>query len=252
MTLAALKKKIHIYLWKKLKYSVKFKLFLYRIIWFLPKNFRKTDAIWEQLHLLSTRKSQITFINIGSNDGLSGDPLIEFIFRYKWKGLMVEPLPYVFDRLQRVYLDHKNVTCVNVAIAEKSTRKDFYYLADSKHLPPGSDQMGSFDKKHILKYEFMFPNAKKYLRSMSIECLTIEDLLTRYPLPQVDLYLIDTEGYDYEILKLINFSQYKPELIIYEHQHLSDKNITKSKQLLKEQGYSLTSEGGNTVASLLR
>lgn len=53
----------------------------------------------------------------------------------------------------------------------------------------------------------------------------------------IDIIHIDTEGFDYEILKLINFEYYKPFLLIYEHKHLSKIAQAAAQRLLGEQRY---------------
>ena len=43
----------------------------------------------------------VFFVQVGANDGDLLDPLREEIGFRKWSGIMVEPVPYVFERLQR-------------------------------------------------------------------------------------------------------------------------------------------------------
>src|SRR5947208_7530018 len=42
---------------------------------------------------------EATFIQIGANEGHELDPLTGPIERRRWTGVMVEPVPYVFERL---------------------------------------------------------------------------------------------------------------------------------------------------------
>lgn len=50
---------------------------------------------------------------------------------------------------------------------------------------------------------------------------------------------IDTEGYDYEIIKQVFLTEIKPKIILYEHKLLSIKDRTDSKKLLKNCGYNV-------------
>jgi len=48
---------------------------------------------------------EIAFLQIGSNDGIGGDPLREFIVgSANWHGVFVEPVPQMFAQLRRNYL----------------------------------------------------------------------------------------------------------------------------------------------------
>ena len=54
---------------------------------------------------LSQRVNQIHFLEIGAMDGKSFDLLHEMIHRYKWTGVLVEPLPDLFEELKNNYVD---------------------------------------------------------------------------------------------------------------------------------------------------
>ena len=48
---------------------------------------------------------------------------------------------------------------------------------------------------------------------------------------------IDTEGFDTEALKQIDFRRFQPSVVIYEHIHLDDGAKRASKELLAILGY---------------
>jgi len=50
---------------------------------------------------------------------------------------------------------------------------------------------------------------------------------------------IDTEGYDYEILKTLDFANQSPVMIIIEHIHLSNAHKTEMVNLLRKYSYSI-------------
>lgn len=58
-----------------------------------------TNELYEFLKKFSAVNKTCNFIQIGSNDGLANDPLREFVLSKRWKGILVEPVPYLFDRL---------------------------------------------------------------------------------------------------------------------------------------------------------
>ena len=65
------------------------------------------------------------FIEIGSNDGDQHDHLQPLIRSLQWTGLMVEPVPYVFERLRHNYADLDRVTLENAAIADRDGQVPF-------------------------------------------------------------------------------------------------------------------------------
>jgi hypothetical protein len=42
-------------------------------------------------------------------------------------------------------------------------------------------------------------------------------------LKKIDIVLVDVEGFDLKVLKLIEIKKYRPFLIKYEHKHFGDK-----------------------------
>jgi len=48
------------------------------------------------------------------------------------------------------------------------------------------------------------------------------------------LLQIDTEGYDYEVIKLFNIEKSQPKVIIYENEHLTTEQKKLCTQILTE------------------
>jgi hypothetical protein len=93
--------------------------------WYLPQKIENIDLVFEHL---SQTQDNISFLQIVSNDGISSDPLNKFINKYNWKGILVEPIPFLFEKLKRNYVHkNKNLIFYNIAIsAEAEGQKDFF------------------------------------------------------------------------------------------------------------------------------
>src|SRR5438093_1498023 len=77
-----------------------------------PRRLRNAIDRWRLVRRLAGRRllrafaaeyPNAFFIEIGSNDGEHDDHLRPFILSRPWSGIMVEPVPYVFERLRRNY-----------------------------------------------------------------------------------------------------------------------------------------------------
>jgi FkbM family methyltransferase len=192
------------------------------------------------------------FIQIGSNDGDHIDPLRAMVLQYRWRGIMVEPVPYVFARLQSNYAPHaKRVRLENVAIADCNGTLPFYHLAqvdnyEREGLPFWYDQLGSFKKEVILGHAHTIPDIAKRLVTSEVSCITFDALCQRNGVEHIDLLHTDTEGYDFTLLKLIDLARHRPRVLIYEHQHLSAKDRAACIAYLAQFGYIGFSEGMDT------
>lgn len=234
-----------------LRNSVFVKSILYRFLWMLPERFRGTDSVREALKTLGTAERPVFFVNIGANDGLAGDPLREFVITRRWRGILVEPVPFVFERLKKAYRGRPAIFCENAAIAETSGVKQFWYLRKNRVLDPGYDQVGSLDRSRVEKLDqSIYPGSDRFLECCNVPCMTLRDLLAKHLVSHVDVFLVDTEGHDAKIVDQIDLATSPPSVIIYEHRHLSSSEQERCLHRLKTAKYELRECGGNTIAAL--
>ncbi|MFW9882518.1 MAG: FkbM family methyltransferase [Candidatus Thorarchaeota archaeon] len=212
----------------------------------------KYKLMKDEFHSIIRERAEKTkdffFIQIGANDGISGDPIHAYILKYNWKGILVEPVKYLFDRLVKNYKRRKNLVFENVAVSDKNEYKKFYRLREgSDVLPPGYDQLGSFIPEVILKNMENIPDIDKYLITEKVKCVTFKSLIEKYNVKKIDLLHLDTEGYDHKIIKLIDFNKIRPKMILYEHRHLKNNNKQECMDFLKNKGYCLIEKGNDTL-----
>ncbi|MGH8505190.1 MAG: FkbM family methyltransferase [Stenotrophobium sp.] len=190
------------------------------------------------------------FIQIGSNDGKQLDHLQTAILNQHWCGIMIEPVPYVFARLRRNYGHLKDrVQLENVAIGERNGSMPFWHLrqaATDDPITPWYDALGSFRKDVILKHAIYIPDLEQRLTCTEVPTLTFAELCERHRVGQVDLIQMDTEGYDYEIIKRIDFARYRPALLIYEHHHFDAQTQAACEARLRGFGYDVVRESIDT------
>jgi FkbM family methyltransferase len=191
------------------------------------------------------------FIEVGSNDGDQHDHLRPLIMSHGWTGVMVEPVPYVFERLRRNYGDVEGVALENAAIAERDGMMPFYHLAqvaedERAQLPPWYDAIGSFSREALLGHADKIPDIERRVVTTEVPALTFESLCRKHGVEGLDLLLIDTEGYDWEIIKTIDFSVRQPRLLIYEHYHLPKEVRAQCRELLHGHGFETLEEGFDT------
>jgi FkbM family methyltransferase len=191
------------------------------------------------------------FIEIGANDGKQHDHLRPMILEHQWRGVMVEPVPYVFERLRGNYAGVDRVAVENAAIAERDGHRPFYHLApvadyEREGLPQWYDGIGSFSRESVLDHQRLIPDIESRLVQTEVRCLTFDSLCAKHGFDRVDLLLVDTEGYDYEVLQNIDFHRHRPVLVIYEHYHLSEADQAAAETAMRAAGYETMSEGFDT------
>ena len=179
------------------------------------------------------------FAQVGANDGKSGDPFFHLVNLLKWNGIMFEPVPYVFEKLKNNYKNNKNIYLENKALTIEGGNLKFYYLKKSNNpnLPQWYDQIGSFNLEVLKKHKSSIPDFENLLTHSEVKTTNFDEIIKEYKLKNIDLIFIDTEGYDYEIIKMIPFEKISPSIILFEHKHLSKKDFNESLKKLTNLGY---------------
>ena len=191
----------------------------------------------------------VRFVQIGSNDAAFGDPIIDFVLRHGWSGVMVEPVPNIYARLRRRHGANPRLRFENLAIDSSDGSRVFYSLQPLAAPPsPWYDQMGSFSREHILKHERFTPGLAQHIRETTVECLRLDTLLARHGIRELQLLHIDAEGHDYAVLQSLDFSRCQPELLLFEHGHLPREERTACAAFLEARGYRLLHEGRDCLA----
>lgn len=194
------------------------------------------------------------FVQIGANDGVLYDPMRRQILRRRWRGVMVEPVPEIYARLQHNYRDlYPRVRLDNVAVSATPGQQPFYHLAQvsdpvAEGLPVWYHALGSFHKDVVLSHREHIPDIDERLVQRMVPCVTVQELCERHGLERVDLVQSDTEGHDFEVIKLLNLEQLRPKLLLYEHHHLGSHDRDACKTLLHNNGYECMEYGYDTLA----
>ncbi len=195
-------------------------------------------------------RRDVFFVQIGANDGKADDMLYPLVREHKWKGVLVEPVKYLFDRLVANYAETQGLVFENAALMDQDGSAVFYRLRQTDDpLPDWYDKLGSFSREVVLSHKGAIPNIEDYLLEETVECVSFATLVARHKVRRIDMILVDTEGLDFEILKKIEFRHYHPKLIIYEQKHLSSEDKAEAVRLLKRNGYIVHPCGMNNVAT---
>lgn len=199
--------------------------------------------------LMARRGNALSFVQIGANDGMFGDPLRSYVLSRDWRGILVEPQPNVFVRLKANYTDCADrLVFENLAISDQSVL--------TLYLPPleleGRDAVyaESIVSSNAQVIARQIGMAEHKLRTVDVPSMTLDALLAKHGLADLDLLQIDAEGYDWHVLQTLDLSRVRPRLIQLETGHLRRCDLAEMARHLNEAGYLIYYGGwqGDTVA----
>lgn len=245
----AVMKKIVKYIFRENSNNYKLLSFLYHWkdkYWQPPRYSNLNDL----LAVYSKINKEINFIQVGSNDGITNDPLYPFIQEFSWSGVCIEPLPSNFKKLTDTYKNHSNIHLLNAAIGSGKEEK-IYFINPEKAdrlgilLPPWYNQLASFNKNLVIA-DLQGEGKAEVIDEAMISSFSFQKVIDKFYITKVDLLHIDTEGADWLILSSFPFDSITPEVIVFEHNHLKLADYKKANQFLKSRGFKLLRVGTDT------
>jgi len=202
------------------------------------------------------------FLNIGANDGITNDPIYDFIAPFKLKGIAVEPLAFIFGDLQK-NLKNWDVACENAALCMPNQETfEFYRLSDEVlEISSRGTQCSAMSRQTILnEYERFFSvmapeNSREVctkeeydrvkamniddiiVKDETVKFLTLDALLSKYDVKKVDILNLDIEELDFDIFSEFDFEKYKPKVLFLEDEHFSTEQKGFVDKVLQSLGF---------------
>jgi FkbM family methyltransferase len=164
-------------------------------------------------------------------------------------GILVEPLPHLIPHIEKNYKDIKNINIENKAIAvDNSTSVSFFYDINDP-----ITELSSMSKQHLLEHRVKESDIKE----ISVETESLNSMIDRYGITELDYLFVDTEGFDYDILMSLDLDKYKIQNIIFEDIHMDGtgqrgiKYKTLVDRLISE-GYAVEKYNNNNTRCILK
>ncbi len=198
------------------------------------------------------------FVEAGANDGITQSNSFFFEKTLGWKGLCVEPIPEVFEKLKK----NRSCICFQGCISDAERMATFVeFLRRTSATAEGekiyirctadcdslkqiiaslksslvSGLTEKFDPRHLERWGHL-PN-----KIISVPCYLPETIFDMYSIQHIDLLSLDTEGGEYDILKAIDFDAVYIDVIQVEDRW-PDGRI---RALLTNKGYAFVTRIGN-------
>ncbi|HZL59422.1 MAG TPA: FkbM family methyltransferase [Stellaceae bacterium] len=156
------------------------------------------------------------FVDVGAYDGVTFSNTLLFE-RHGWRGICIEPLPSVFEKLKA----NRSAVCLNCAVSDRSGRAAFV----EADMPGGYEKMYSglranFDEHHARLIREHGSNVRTY----EIQVRTLREILEAHSARTVDYLSVDTEGSEWKILR--DF-----DLVAFDVKVLSVENNTRDEKI---------------------
>lgn len=201
-------------------------------------------------------QSDIFVLKIGANDGLTNDPIGDYLLSdSRYRGVLVEPVPHYARLLADNFATTGRFSIERVAVSQSSGESKIYYVAEH-----ASDLLGeyfdvpamrgiaSLNRRHVLKH--LAPQYHSVVETDTVECLTVKELLRRNHVKHIDLLHIDAEGYDWMILQQFDFDIVRPKIVLFERDQLDKQDQEAARDMMQNAGYEVKAMGRDFLCLL--
>ncbi|WAC22785.1 FkbM family methyltransferase [Blastomonas sp. SL216] len=175
------------------------------------------------------------FLQVGANNGIDFDDFFAIVGAHELPGIAVEPIAYYFQTLEEVYKRHRDIRTLNVAIHPVETSAILYRVDPAKVSISWQHGIGSFSRAHILKNGV----PAEHIIEEQVECLSLADIVAHH-VPEnasIDILMCDTEGFDGEIMQMVDLVHIRPKVIKFESINLSQDVVRTIAARLCQAGY---------------
>jgi FkbM family methyltransferase len=220
----------------------------------LERSFEKyLIKVEDFLEPLIKQKKIKKIIQVGANDGRRDDFLYK-IFNNNLDAILIEPIENAFEKLKKNYKNFDNVKCLNLAIDISHNQKKKIYTLDLRYEEYYKKKfneanvewlnvLSSFSRDHLIKSGIK----NKHICSKEVNIITFVDLIKTYNYQDVDLIIIDTEGFDTVLVNnFIDKLNIEP-IIIFEWIHAKKMDILNLLEKLKTKNYYVLKIGKDLI-----
>ena len=143
------------------------------------------------------------YIDCGANNGVDYSTTWYFEKYLRWRGILIEPIPEIYNQLKKNR--NNNNYFYNCALVNSHYNQEEIKLYFNKE-----DSLRLQAKK-------IDNNLKKDSKIITVKCKTLQKVLDDIEIPKlIDLFSLDVEGSEFEVLQGINFNSVKFKYILIE------------------------------------
>jgi FkbM family methyltransferase len=191
----------------------------------------------DMLTILAPMLGNRTVLQIGANDG--GDTLGELIERHDLQAVLVEPQPRLVAKLRSRYSNNAKVKVEGCAIAAESGYFTLYHFEPEMIDGIDLSVFTSFDRSSLESWR-RHRQWDVEILPLKVVAMTVGEICQKFQLTNnLGAIVVDTEGYDFEILKMVDFEQMQPIIVQIEHHRLAFQFQEQAATLLAHHGYAV-------------
>ena len=153
------------------------------------------------------------FIEVGANDGFAQSNTYYFEKFRGWHGILVEAIPELFEKCCKLRKKSRVFNCALVSSDFTGTHVKMKY-ANLMSLVEGAMSDAEKEAEHIENGLRCQKIDESY--TIDVPARTLTSILDECKVKEIDLFSLDVEGYELNVLKGLDFERYRPKYMCIE------------------------------------
>jgi FkbM family methyltransferase len=168
-------------------------------------------------------------IECGAFDGLTECCSIFFEKNYNWKTINIEPLNIAFTKL---LINRPQSVNLNIALSNNNDDKLFI---NYKH-PTLGYAWGNGSLSHTIEHTNMLKDmcGNNNYSTQVVKCETYKSIIERLNITQLDLFILDVEGHELDVIDGMVNCDVLPDVFVIEHGHRNPEVFVEKLKCLNE------------------
>lgn len=193
----------------------------------------------------SNKNGKLNFLQIGAMDGVKHDELYRYVVSNDWTGVLVEPLPDMFEQLIQNYQEQPGLKFECSAITNEdglvTMSRIPKELIQDKVVPEWAEGCST------LVTDGYIADLLPHMVKETVRGITLKTLYEKYG-NDFNLVQVDTEGFDYDIFLQLMNNGFTADLYKIEIAHITYTKTVWMRWVLENQGYKTFIDGYDLIA----
>ena len=179
----------------------------------IPEDYRKA------LNHLDTKLEKYVnynkgfFVEAGANDGISQSNTYYFEKVRGWRGILVEGIPSLYERCKK---NREKSIVFNCALVSDSYHGQFITMHYANLMSVVQGARASFEGDNEYIKTALEIQKLENTYSAKVPVRTLTSIFDQCGVGKIDLFSLDVEGYELDVLKGLAFNRYRPKYMCIE------------------------------------
>ena len=158
------------------------------------------------------------FIECGSFDGVNESSCLFFEESMDWNGVNIEAVPFVYNQL---ILNRPNSININAGLSSRSGIADFKHAVHPEH----GAWFGNGSLAHSEEHTIDLIGQGCHFISFTIPLITYKDVVRDLEMNHLDLFVLDVEGHELDVIAGMTGAQVLPQVFCIEHGNIDNVSL---------------------------